>query len=133
MPQVSNLTLAAASLSDSSTDEIYTVVDRREGVTTFRYVGDNPMALASRLTVAVKQPNANSKYAKVTLSFVKPESFTDSGTSLIEQRLINRATLEFQVDKNATISQITACTERMLAFLTLADVQQAVNNVENFY
>lgn len=133
MPQAANLTLLAANLSDSTTDEVFKVVDRREGVTTFRYIGDNPLALASRITVAVKQPSAASKYSRVTVSFVKPEVYTDAGTSLPEQQLINRATLEFQIDKNATVSQITACTERMLAIMSLTEVQESVNNIENFY
>lgn len=133
MPQASNLTLLAADLSDSATDEVFNVVDRREGVTTFRYVGDNPLALASRVTVAVKQPNASSKYSRVTVSFVKPEVYVDSTTTLPDQQLINRATLEFQIDKNATVAQITSCTERMLAIMALADIQQSVNNIENFY
>lgn len=133
MPSASSITLAAASLTDSATDEIYTVVDRREGITTFRYVGSNPLSLANRLTVAVKQPKAGSKYARVILTFVKPETYTDSETSLMEQSLLNRVNIEFQVDKNATMSQIVSCTERVLAIMQNTDVQQSINNIENFY
>lgn len=133
MPNATSLTLAAASLSDSATDEIYDVVDRREGTTIFRHVGDKPMALADRVTIAVKQPNANSKYWRVVVTLVKPESYTDADTSLVNQQLVNRATFEFQVDKAATAAQAKACTERAIAILGLADVQTAINNCENFY
>lgn len=133
MPNASSITLAAANLTDSASDEVMTVVDRKEGVTTFRYAGDNPLALANRLTVAVKQPKAGSKYARVIISFVKPETYTDSDTSLIEQSLLNRVNIEFQVDKNSTTSQIESCTERALAILQDSSVQTAINNIENFY
>jgi hypothetical protein len=133
MPSSTSLTLAAADLSDSTVDEVYNVIDRREGITTFRYVGTNPLAMATRLTVSVKQPKASSKYARVVLTFVKPEVYTDSDTQLIEQNLINRVNIEFQIDKNATLSQVTSCTERILAMLANSDVQTAINNLETFY
>jgi len=133
MPNISTITLPAASLSSATSDEAYTIIDRREGVSTFRYNGGGPLALATRFTVAVKQPHASSKYARVTLTLVKPEKYTDNDTSLQHQSLLNRATLEFQVDKTSTSEQILAIAERMLAFLQDSNVTQSITNVEGFY
>jgi hypothetical protein len=133
MPDINSITLAAAGLTDSATDEVYQVVDRRDGATTFRYSGTNPIKLASRILVVVKQPTAAGKYARVTVSFVKPESYIDSDTSLVGQQLVNRGSFEFQIDKNSNSTQILSFTERALLILSDPDIQQAINNVENFY
>lgn len=133
MPNATSLTLPHGSISDISADEVYDMVDRREGTAIFRHVGDKPMALADRITIAVKQPNVNSKYWRVVVTVVRPESYTDTDTSLVNQQLVNRAQFEFQIDKTATAAQAKACTERALAVLSLTDVQTAINNCENFY
>lgn len=133
MPQAQTLTLLAASLSDSSTDEAYSVADRREGTTTFRHTGTGPLALAKRFKVAVKQPSANSQYYRVVISLASPVSYNDPDTQQATQLLINRGTLEFQINKNATSAQALETVERMLAVLSLSEIQQAVKGCENFY
>lgn len=133
MPQVSSLTLPAASLTDSAVDEVYDVVDRKDGVTTLRFAGTGPMSLASIIKVTVKQPTSNSQYWRVRIQFTKPESFTDADTGIVAEHLANHATLEFQMNKKSTLAQAASHTERVLATLALTDVQSAINGAENFY
>jgi len=133
MPNVTSLTLAAAVIDDITTDEVYDVVDRKDGVTTLRYAGSGPMSLASIIKVTVKQPTSNSQYWRVKVQFMKPESFTDADTGITSEHLANHSTHEFQINKKSTVAQATSHTQRALAILGLADVQTAINGAEGFY
>lgn len=133
MPQAQALTIPAASVTELTSDEVFSVVDRVSGSTTFRSVsGGVSMQLAKRLTVKVNQPSAASKYYRVSLALVVPQTVVDSSGDPVDS-FANRADIVFQIDKRSTLANAQALTERMLAFLADSSVQTAVNNAENFY
>lgn len=133
MPQANNLTIPAASVTDLTVDEVMDIVDRKEGVTTFRYTGDGSIGSSNLFQVTVKQPTSNSQYYRVRLHFSQPLTTVNDVTGEVVNSFVNRGSVEFQINKASTTADALACTERVLALMADADVQSVITKCENFF
>lgn len=133
MPNASSVTLLAANIDDISVDEVYDVVERKEGDVTLRNLGSGSMSLAKIMKFSVKQPSASSQYWRVRIQMVNPESYTDSSTGLVQEYFTKRSYHEYTIDKRATKAQVTALVQRDLEMLANADVQVMITECQNFY
>lgn len=133
MPQTTSLTILAADVDDLTVDEVYEVVSRNGNRTIFRNVGTGPIELAKRIVVTLTPVTSQSTTYKVLIELMKPESFTDADTGLTSMKFTNVMTCEFKVNKQSTIDEAKSMSQRGLAVLSLASIQQVVNEAESFW